>query len=174
MQNSLPRDADNLEKVRSYLEAFHHLCEVSAWEKAGEILFFTLNTSTDQDLSNQLGTWGYYREQIELYKRLLGKFDSNVEVLFLNGLGNSYIALGDYYNAIKCHQRNLEIAQANHDSLSEIKALVNLGQAYYFTGDYPKAIESCERSLFLADKHQDAYSVGVALTNLGLSSYSLG
>jgi hypothetical protein len=35
-------DAPNLEKVRGYLEAFHHLCEVEDWEKASDNPFQSL------------------------------------------------------------------------------------------------------------------------------------
>jgi hypothetical protein len=34
-------DATNLGKVKGYLEAFHHLSEVEAWEKASKIFQFT-------------------------------------------------------------------------------------------------------------------------------------
>jgi hypothetical protein len=35
-------DASNLEKVRGYLEAFHHLCELKDWEKLAKLLRSTL------------------------------------------------------------------------------------------------------------------------------------
>ena len=43
-------DDSNLEKVLGYLEAFHHLCEVEAWEQASKILFIRLNTPTSEVL----------------------------------------------------------------------------------------------------------------------------
>jgi hypothetical protein len=54
--------------VWDYLEAFHHLCELEDWETASKILFIPLDTPTKDALVNQLGVWGYYREQIDLYK----------------------------------------------------------------------------------------------------------
>lgn len=71
--DELPPNATNLEQISGYQEAFHHLCEVAAWEKASEILFTNLNTSTNEELHEQLSTWGYYREQTHLYNRLLDK-----------------------------------------------------------------------------------------------------
>ncbi len=35
-------NSSNLEKVKGYLEAFYHLCEVEAWEKAGKLLLIPL------------------------------------------------------------------------------------------------------------------------------------
>jgi len=91
------RDASNIEKVRGYLEAFHHLCEVEDWERANQILFTSLDTPTNQSLHNQLGNWGYYLQQIEVYSPILHKLTSPiVNWGFLNGLGNAYQALGSY------------------------------------------------------------------------------
>ncbi|MBW4545498.1 MAG: tetratricopeptide repeat protein [Symplocastrum torsivum CPER-KK1] len=100
-------DATNLQKVRGYLEAFHHLCEVEAWEEAFKILSTHLNTPTNEELHNQLNTWGYYREQTELYNRILGKLDPILNAVCLNGLGNLYQVLAEYDKAIECHQQYL-------------------------------------------------------------------
>lgn len=60
-------DAANIEKVRRYLEAFHHLSEVEAWEEASKILSIYLDTPTNEQLHEQLGTWGYYHERIRRF-----------------------------------------------------------------------------------------------------------
>jgi hypothetical protein len=79
--NSQP-DASNLEKVKGYLEAFHHLCVVEDWERANKMLSIRLDTPTHEELYNQLDTWGYYRELIELYNRILGKLNPNWDTIF--------------------------------------------------------------------------------------------
>jgi len=75
-------DATNLEKVRGYLEAFHHLCQVEDWERASKILFIRLNTPTNEELHAQLNTWGYYGEQIDLYSRIVGKLSPSLDTFF--------------------------------------------------------------------------------------------
>lgn len=75
-------DATNLEKVRGYLQAFHHLCTVEDWERASKILFIRLNTPTNEELHAQLNTWGYYSEQIDLYSQILGKISSSLDTIF--------------------------------------------------------------------------------------------
>jgi hypothetical protein len=64
----------NLSRVRGFLEAFHHLCEVEAWEKATELLLLRIHSINQQlqgsltdPLHLQLGRWGHYRTQIQLY-----------------------------------------------------------------------------------------------------------
>lgn len=75
-------DATNLEKVKGYLEAFHHLCQVEDWERASKIFFIRLNTPTHEELHAQLNTWGYYREQIDLYRRIVGKLSPSLDTFF--------------------------------------------------------------------------------------------
>lgn len=75
-------DATNLEKVMGYLEAFYHLCKVEDWERASEVLTIRLDTPTNEELHNQLNTWGYYRELIELYSTMLSKLSPSWDATF--------------------------------------------------------------------------------------------
>lgn len=75
-------DATNLEKVRGYLEAFHHLCAVEDWERASKVITIRLYTPTNEELHEQLNTWGYYRELLELYSRILGKLSPSWDANF--------------------------------------------------------------------------------------------
>jgi tetratricopeptide (TPR) repeat protein len=139
-------DARNLEKVRGYLEAFHHLCEVEDWKEAHKILFIRLNTPTNEKLHNQLNTWGYYHEQANLYSRLLDKLSSGYEALFfkglfLNGLGGTFTDLAEFDKAIDYSQQSLTIAREIGNDQGEAAALGNLGVAYRLQGNYDKAIE---------------------------------
>lgn len=77
-----PPDAAPIEQVRGYLQAFYHLCEVEDWEKASAILSIRLDTPTHEELHNQLGTWGYYRELVNLYNRILGKLNPIWDTIF--------------------------------------------------------------------------------------------
>jgi hypothetical protein len=75
-------DATNLEKVRGYLEAFHHLCAVEDWERASQVITIRLDTPTNEELHEQLNTWGYYRELLKLYRRILGKVNPSWDAIF--------------------------------------------------------------------------------------------
>ena len=54
-------NASNLEKVKGYLEAFHHLCQVKDWIRSSKIISTRLDTPTKEELHHQLSLWGYYR-----------------------------------------------------------------------------------------------------------------
>ncbi|MFN6525575.1 hypothetical protein [Nostoc sp. ChiSLP03a] len=83
VEDEPPPDAVNLEKVRRYLEAFHHLGKVENWEASGKVLLTRLDTPTKQLLHDQLGTWGYYSEQVHLYEPLIKNCDLILKVIAL-------------------------------------------------------------------------------------------
>jgi tetratricopeptide (TPR) repeat protein len=108
IEDTSPETASNLEKVRRYLEAFSHLVSVVDWKRAISILNLQLDTPSMESLHNQLGTWGYYREQIDLYNQLI--MHSGSDILWLSFLGNTYYRLGNYQKAIDCHETSLSIS----------------------------------------------------------------
>ena len=169
-----PSEASHLEQVRGYLEAFHHLCEVEDWNRASAILSIPLNTCTKQLLHEQLGTWGYYREQIRLYSKLLGNLKPLHYVTYLSALGNTLCSLGEYFKGLKYYQDYLYIAKQIGDLTAESKALGNLGSVYHFLGYYSKSIECYQQQLNIAKDMQDLKGEGYALGGLGNNYYSLG
>jgi tetratricopeptide (TPR) repeat protein len=169
-------DAPNLEKVRGYLEAFHHLGQVEDWKGASEILFIRLDTPMNEELHNLLGLWCYYPEQMELYNKLLGKLDRRGGAFCLGNLGNAYNFLGDYRQALEYHQKNLAIVRELGEHSLEGRALNNLGITYHGLGEYHKAIKSLEQCLaIVGDKSDPSIEdiEGRALNNLGIAYNAL-
>ena len=147
-------NASNLERVRGYLEAFHHLNTINAWEIASDILSLSLDTPTRSHLHTQLGIWGYYQEQIDVYQQLMGKLTDKTGYIWnsicLSGIGNAYQSLGDLQQALYYHQQHLGLATIVRDRDGEGIALGNLGLIYDLLGDYLMAIECHEQSLKIA------------------------
>lgn len=168
------QNASNLEKVSGYLEAFHHLCEVEAWEKASKILCLKNNLPPNEELHNQLGVWGYYREQISLYTRLLGKLNTKVDSTCLNGLGSAYHVLGDYSQALNYIQQAFHLAKEIGDRSVEARSLGNLASIYLSLADYGHAMEYSEKCLVIAQEIGDRAGEGNAVGNLGCAYQSLG
>lgn len=170
-------DASNLEQVRGYLEAFHHYCEVDDRESAAEIIFTRIDTPTNEQLHNQLGTWGYYREQVELYNQFLSLLDeSDLEwkAICFNGLGNFYCSQGDYALAIGFCQQSLAIASEIGDKAGISEALANLGIAYDYQGDYAHTIDLYQNSLAIAKEIGNKSFIGKILGNLGVVYFYQG
>lgn len=162
-------DDTNLEKVRGYLEAFHHLSEVEDWERAVTIFSTEFNTVTNAELHNLLGLWGYPHERLNLYSRLLGKLNFIWDVICLNGLGSVYDSIADYGKAIDSFQQELTLVREIGDREGEGHILGNLGSVYLALGNYSKAIESLKQSLIIAREIKDRYGESVVLSNLGLT-----
>jgi tetratricopeptide (TPR) repeat protein len=167
-------DVSNLEQVRAYLEAFYHFCEVENWEVSSKILSMSLDTPTNEQLHKQLGTWGYYHEQIELYNRLLGKINLKVDCYCLNNLGTASHRLSNCLEAIEYFKRSLNIARQIGDSKQEENALGNLGNVYHSIGKYREAIKYHQQSLTISCKIGDRRGEGIDQCNLALAYSLLG
>ncbi|MEG4853732.1 tetratricopeptide repeat protein [Microcoleus sp. B5-D4] len=137
----LKPDASNLEKVRGYLEAFHHLCEVEDWQRAWETLVIRLNTPIKEQLHNQFGIWGYYREQIEIYDRILGKLNQTENTILFNVFANAYQALGDHETARKYYQQSLNSVMEFPNRKLEATVLGNIANTYLSQRKFSKALK---------------------------------
>lgn len=157
-------DASNLEQVRGYLEAFDHLCEISAWHAASQILFTSTKFNQVRELHEQLQIGGYYKEQIELYTQLIGKLTPDLDCIFLQGLGKAYRYLGQTHKAIDYHNKELNIAHKTSNKLAESKALSGLGSVYFAQHKYQDSVKCFEQQLAIAceikDKKQEGWARG--------------
>jgi tetratricopeptide (TPR) repeat protein len=171
-------NASNLEQVRGYLEAFDHYREVKDWQAAEAIAWTSLDTPTQEYLCWQLETWGYYQEEIPLYRKLLEisrkTGDRQGEGAALGGLGNAYRSLSNYQQAINYYQQYLTIAREIGDRNGEGIALGNLANAYHCLGNYQQAINYHQQSLTIAREIGDRTGEGSTLGNLGNAYHDLG
>ncbi len=172
----LKPDASNLEKVRGYLEAFHHFCEVQDWERASKIIEIHLDTPNDNDteLHNSLIAWGYYREVIDLYSRLLGNLDPASDAVCFFGLGKVYHDLGKYDQAISYYQESLPMMLKIGYSLGVGKVHGSMGNTYLAIREYDLGIRCFEKCLAIFVKANNQKSIGGTLGNLGNIYFALG
>jgi tetratricopeptide (TPR) repeat protein len=143
---------------------------------------------TTQTFHQQLGIWGFYREQIEIYQTLLGKISPELDCLYLEDLGHAYTCVCDYEAAISCYRQLLNLANQFQNQLTEAKALGGLGRCYTFWGQYQIARQYCHQQLkllgsihssSLENTHQNAENIqeciqterGRTLTALGYLAY---
>lgn len=149
-----PEDASPLQQVNRYLQAFGHLCEVEDWQRAIAILTVVPDRRTNEELHDQLGTWGYYDEQEKLYNSLLGKIDFRCDAVCCNGLGNIADSRGELDKATQYHQRHLELARQLGDRQGEWIALTGLGNAEKNRGRWQEAASYYRQGLdAIADGH---------------------
>jgi tetratricopeptide (TPR) repeat protein len=166
-------DASNLEKVRGYLEAFHHLCEVEDWERASKIIEINLDIPNNTELHNPLITWGYYREVIDLYSRLLGNLDPASDAVCFFGQGQVYHYLGSYDEAISYYKESLCRMLKIGYNLGVGKVLGSMANTYLAIREYDLAISCYEECLVISQKTNDQESIGSTLGNIGTIYFAL-
>ncbi|MFE4106135.1 tetratricopeptide repeat protein [Almyronema epifaneia] len=96
-------------------------------------------------------------------------------------MGNAYLALGQYFQAIELYEQDLAIAREIADRTSESRALGNLGNAYLSLGQYRRAIELYEQDLAITQTLREIdranatlrANEGVTLGNLASAYLSL-
>lgn len=128
--------ASHLETVQGKIEAFHHFCEIPDWQAAIRLFQMPLPPH-NKPLHDQLGHWGYYQEQIELYHCLLqgplqGEIDLELQGLCWHGLGQACCYLGRYEQAIAHYQQALAIARQHAQKELEARVLGGLGKVYSY------------------------------------------
>ncbi|MBE9112303.1 tetratricopeptide repeat protein [Nodosilinea sp. LEGE 07298] len=166
-------DASNIEKVRGWLEAFEHYCEVKDWDKASEI--YNKPVGSDQrPLHMQLLGWSYYKELIKVSNRLAENIASPIKRVCLNQIGNAYRNQGQIEKSIKYYQQAFEFAHDTRDRIGESRALGCLGSAHNSLGKYAEATEFFKKALRMAREVGDSQGVSTYLGNLGMACHHLG
>jgi len=173
VEDDPPPDATNLDKVRRYLEAFYHLCEVEDWERASKIIEMHLDTPHNTELHNPLITWGYYREVIDLYSRLLGNLDRASDAVCFLGLGKVYHYLGNYDQAISYYNESLSRMLKIGYSLGVGKVRGSMGNTYLAIKEYELAISCYEECLVISRETNNQENIGVTLGNIGTIYFAL-
>ncbi|XP_067024119.1 tetratricopeptide repeat protein 28-like [Acropora muricata] len=86
----------------------------------------------------------------------------------------AFQSLNDFRNAIKYHEKHLEIAIEAGHRVGEGNAYGSLGNAYQSLGDFRKAIEYHQKHLEIAKEVSDRVAEGSGYGNLGNAYQSLG
>ncbi|MEE3715919.1 tetratricopeptide repeat protein [Tumidithrix elongata RA019] len=166
LEDEPPADANNLEKVDRYLQVFNHLSEASAWQQASKVLSFRLEVDS-KELHDQLRIWGYYYQQIELYQGLLGKVDSEQDLVCFWGLGRIFENLSDFSKSLDYYQQQLDLADLTKNRQAEAKAMDGIGTIQSRQQKYLEASASHQQQLEIAREIGDREQEGYALRGIG-------
>jgi tetratricopeptide (TPR) repeat protein len=195
-------NADNLEKIRGYLEAFYHYCDVQNWEKAKQIIQTRLEVTSNKELHDQLFTWAYYDQLTNIFNLLLDKSDTRVNIICHKVLAQIYDIRENYEKAIYHHQQGLIIAKRINDiglsntlgwenpedaiqilstAIQENKAPIlqavmycNLGSAYFRLSQISEAIHNYQISLDISQEINYDQGIASVYDNVAKISASLG
>lgn len=151
---------NRLDHVRGYLEAFHHLCELSAWNLAYALLQVPIRplatTHTPLPLHQQLEIWGYYQELSESLRSLLGNLDPDAECFCLTRLGRLFGLRGCLDQGVAYVQQAIELATQHHNLIAKAQAHLELIDLYDGSEQYGISMQQGEIALALAQQLQHA------------------
>lgn len=164
-------DASNLEKVRGYLEAFYHFCEIEDWETVSDI-YNCQSIVTSHTLNTQLFIWGFFKELMDMSRRLVDNITSKTKSRCLTHIGNCYRIFGGMEESVKYQNEALEFARITGDRYSESLALGDLGIVYQCLGNYEWALDFFQKALNIAQEISAFQWQASCLGNLGVV-YSL-
>ncbi|HIK55360.1 MAG TPA: tetratricopeptide repeat protein [Synechococcales cyanobacterium M55_K2018_004] len=166
--------ASPLDRVRGLLEAFHHRCEVADWPAATQILRMSRPDWQHRPLHQQLGYWGYYAEQVDLYAQLVvGEIPPDLQCLCLNGLGSACCYLGQFQQAIAHYHHQLTLARRFRLVEYEAQALGGMGRATSYLGHFKDSYGLFRQQLQAARQVNCLDQMGWAWAGLGVSSVEL-
>jgi len=157
---------------------FYHLCALENWRGASTLLLSHLDVFEGTPLSLKLDTWGYCQQAIVLCQQLLSKVDDDIDITCFIAIGDGYIDLGEYENAVMAYQQGLERASEVDDALRAITNLYCLGLVCHYQSKYLKAIEYYQKCLDAEIRLEDLTVEFLAqkarvLGNLGLTYHQL-
>lgn len=85
-------------------------------------------------------------------------------------MGNVYTRMGDFENALRCHQQAAKVSQEGSDLKGHIRALRSAGGTYEAMGLIDRAIKMHETQLSVANNNEDMVGKMDALECLGKQS----
>jgi tetratricopeptide (TPR) repeat protein len=161
-------NSSNLDKVLGYLEAFYHLINLRDWDNAWLIASTKLNTPNQENLFEQLGIWGYYKEVVGNLEILIGKISGETDAFCYLMLGNATQPQGQREFAMDYFQKSLKSAQKSSDKFLEGRVLINIGNLYRLKEDYDQSLVFFAKSLEITRESNNRLWEAVGLSFMAL------
>lgn len=118
------------------------------------------------------------RSAIEEFKKSLPSWraagNRRQEALTLKRIGDAYMPLGEYKNALTFYNQAIALNRATRDAKAEADTLNEIGYVYFNLGENQKALEFTKRALKMAQATTHERGIARAQNNLGEIYYDLG
>ncbi|MBD2504596.1 CHAT domain-containing protein [Anabaena azotica] len=142
-----------------------------------EIDNYDMQAAVYHCLSQSYRSIGEFRKALKYENNFLSIINNyNIEgkAGALNNLGEIYILLGEYDNAIKYLEESLDISQKNEYQVCEAAALSNLGDVYQNLGQLQTSINYYQKSLNIERKINNRRGEAASSGALGNLFYHFG
>jgi tetratricopeptide (TPR) repeat protein len=164
-----PLESSNLHKVERFLQAFDQLIEVNNWEKSWLIGSENLDFPNNENLFEQLGIWGYYKEIDKRLKFFIDKdIPSRIKANCFLILGNANWLFGNKELALDYFQNCFNLAHKFKEKDIESRVLITFGNLDRLQQKYDKAIENLNNGINIAREINNGLLQATGLSFLGL------
>jgi signal transduction histidine kinase len=92
----------------------------------------------------------------------------------LNWIGNVYLRMGSYTNALEYFSKSLSISENIGDDENTSSCLTNIGRVYYGLSDFPNALDHHLKSLELREQFDSAAGEATTFWDVGRTYYGMG
>jgi len=156
----------DLEDLQPQLDEFDQRLKSKEYDRACRLL---------DTINYYLSQWGYYSLIRILRISLEGLLtDPYLQICNLQGLGCAQHLLGENYNAIRCFEKQLEIAEKEKAKVRIIHALNGLAHSNLDLGEYSKCLPLTNRALKIAKEIGDRSEERGCLGIIGSTYGNLG
>jgi tetratricopeptide (TPR) repeat protein len=161
-------DATNLEKIKGLTQAICDFNELADWNKSWLIASTQLNTLNQENLFEQLGIWGYYKEVIDILEILIGKISLSVDSYCYLMLGAAIQNQGKREIAMSYFQKSLQCARDSGNQFIEGRVLINIGNVHRLNEDINQAVIFFNESIQITRQTNNRLWEAVALSFMAL------
>lgn len=117
---------------------------------------------------------GYLEQQLGTLEQVNSSTAQNDRARALGHLGDCYDALGDFEEAIKCHERHLQLAASLQSYRDQERAYRGLGHSHRALGNLQEALVCLEKRLVVAHELGNLEAKAAAYGDLGNIHSTLG
>lgn len=158
-------------------------CYQEQLERAQELQDSTIEAQSFGNLGIARLNMGYYEEAIAYLEQQLATLEQqqlNTVVVqtdrtrALGHLGDCHAALGDFEEAVKCHEKHLQAATAIQSSRDQEKAFRGLGHSHRQMGSLQDALVCLEKRLVVSHELGSAEAKAAAYGDLGSIHRAMG
>ncbi len=113
-------------------------------------------------------------EMLEQASQALEAGEKDVAAKILNAVGNVYMGVAEYEEALKCFEQSLKIYKELKDETGVGDALYNLGVAQINLEQWADAAETCQTAMKMFEKVSNQDGAADAMYALALAKHGLG
>ncbi|MGP1386893.1 MAG: tetratricopeptide repeat protein [Thainema sp.] len=155
-----------IKNLNHIFEACYHARALHNWDLVHILMCLPIGKNKTE-FHQRIGEQGEYFKQIELYKTAYNQINTDFDLICLDGLGQAYRISGNYDEALKCHKKQLKLAQEIADINHKMLAHRGLGKIHYDQHAYRLSLDHFKKQYSYSQICSDVEQQIDALCRIG-------